>query len=45
MPDNSGRIHLYSDTNEFAMDSALYQIQNGQPRLIADDSKTMPTAA
>ena len=29
MPDTTGRLHLYSDTNKFATGSALYQIQNG----------------
>ena len=35
MPNNTGRFHLYSDTSNFAMGSALYQIQNGKPKLIA----------
>ena len=34
MPDNVGRFQLYSDTSKYAMRSALYQIQNGKPRLI-----------
>ena len=29
LPDNKGRFHLYSDTSEFVIGSALYQIQNG----------------
>ena len=33
------------NTSKFATDSALYQIQNGQPRLIAYASKRMPEAA
>ena len=33
------------DTSKFATGSALYQIQNGQPRLIAYASKRMPEAA
>ena len=36
---------MYSDTSKFATGSALYQIQNGQPRLIAYASKRMPGAA
>ena len=36
---------MYSDTSKFATGSALYQIQNGQPRLIAYASKRMPEAA
>ena len=35
LPDSKGRFHLYSDTSKFAMGSALYQIQNGKPKLIA----------
>ena len=35
MPDELGRFHLYSDTTKYAMDSTLYQIQNGQPKLMA----------
>ena len=38
-PDNRGRHHLYSDTSKFATGSALYQIQNGKPKLIAYASK------
>ena len=36
---------MYSDTSRFATGSALYQIQNGQPKLIAYVSKRMPEAA
>ena len=42
LPDRHGRFQLYSDTSKFATGSALYQIQNGQPRLIAYASKRMP---
>ena len=35
LPDGKGRFHLYSDTSKHAMDSALYQIQNGKPKLKA----------
>ena len=39
MPNCEGRFHLYSDTSKFAAGSALYQIQNGKPKLIAYASK------
>ena len=45
LPDRQGRFQLYSDTSKFATGSALYQVQNGQPRLIAYASKRMPEAA
>ena len=38
-------FQLYSDTSKFATGSALYQIQNEQPRLITYVSKRMPEAA
>ena len=41
----TGRFHLYSDTSKFATGSALYQIQNGKPKLIAYASKRLPEAA
>ena len=41
----TGRFHLYSDTSKFATGSALYQIQNGKPKLIAYASKRLPKAA
>ena len=43
--DRHGWFQLYSDTSKFATGSVLYQIQNGQPRLIAYASKRMPEAA
>ena len=43
--DNRGRFHLYSDTIKCATGSALYQIQNGKPKLIAYASKRLPEAA
>ena len=43
--DRKWRFQLYSDTSKFATGSALYQIQNGQPKLIAYTSKRMPEAA
>ena len=45
MPNTTGRFHLYSDTSKFATGSTLYQIQNGQPKLIAYASKRLPEAA
>ena len=45
LPDSKGRFHLYSDTSKHATDSALYQIQNGRPKLIAYSSKRLPEAA
>ena len=45
MPDKIGRFQLYSDTSKYATGSALYQIQNGKPKLIADVSKRLPEAA
>ena len=45
MPNKTGRFHLYSDTSNFATSSALYQIQNGKPKLIAYASKRLPEAA
>ena len=44
MPNKTGRFHLYSDTSKFANGSALYQIQNGKPKLIAYVSKRLPAA-
>ena len=45
LPDKKGRFQLYSDTSKFAMGSALYQIQNGKPKLIAYVSKRLPDTA
>ena len=45
MPDKRGRFILYSDTSKHATRSALYQVQDGNPRLIAYVSKRMPEAA
>ena len=44
MPNQEGRFHLYSNTSKFAAGSALYQIQNGKPKLIAYSSKILPEA-
>ena len=40
-----GRFLLYSDTSKCATGSALYQIQNGKPKLIAYAGKRLPEAA
>ena len=45
MPDKRGRFLLYSDTSKYATGSALYQVQNGKPKLIAYASKRMAEAA
>ena len=45
MPDKVGRFQLYSDTSKYARGGALYQIQNGKPKLIAYSSKRLPEAA
>ena len=45
MPDRKGRFILYSDTSKTATGSALYQFQDGKPRLIAYVSKRKPEAA
>ena len=44
MPNTTGRFHLYSDTSKFTTGSAPYQIQNGQPKLIAYAIKRLPEA-
>ena len=44
MPNCEGRFHLYSDMSIFSTGSALYQIQNGKPKLIAHESKRLPKA-
>ena len=45
MPNKTGKFHLYSDISKFATGSALYQIQNGKPKLIVYASKRLPEAA
>ena len=44
MPNKTGRFCLYLDTCKSATGSALYQIQNGKPKLIAYMSKRLPEA-
>ena len=41
MPNHESRFHLYPDMSKFATESALYQIQNGKPKLIAYASKRL----
>ena len=45
IPNNDGRFHLYSDMSKVAIGSALYQIQNEKPKLIAYASKRLHEAA
>ena len=45
MPNKTGGFHLYSDTSKFVTGSALYQIQNGKPKLMAYVSKRLLEAA
>ena len=45
MPDKIERFQLHSDTSKYTRGSALYQIQNGKPKLIAYASKRLPEAA
>ena len=45
LPENKGGFQLYSATSKFGTGSALYQIQNGKPKLIAYVSKRLPEAA
>ena len=45
MPVKRGRFLLDSDTSKCATGSALYQVQDGKPKLIAYVSKRMPEAA
>ena len=44
MPNTTGRFHLYSDTSIYATGSALYQTQNGKPKLITYASNRLPEA-
>ena len=45
LPDKKRRFQSYSDTNKFVTGSAFYQVQNGQPKLIAYVSNRMPEVA
>ena len=42
---SKGRSHLYSDTSKCAIGSALYQIQNRKPKLIAYTRRRLPEGA
>ena len=44
LPNSTGRFHLHSETSKSAMGSALYQIQNGKPKLLAYASKRLQEA-
>ena len=44
LPTGTGRYILYSDTSKTRAGSALWQIQNGSPRLIGYGSKSLPKA-
>ena len=44
LPDNKGRIYLYSDNCKFPTGSTLYQIQNCKPKLRAYAIKRMSEA-
>ena len=44
IPNRQGRFHLYPDTSKFAVGSALYQIQDGKPKLNVYASKRIPEA-
>ena len=44
LPTSNGRYILYSDTSKTHAGSALWQIQNGKPRLIGYGSKSLPKA-
>ena len=45
LPNTTGSFHFYSDTSNLATKSALYQIQNGKPKLVAYASKRLQEAA
>ena len=45
MPNKVRGFQLYSDTSKCAMGSALYQTQNGKPKMITYASKRLPETA
>ena len=45
MPDKRGRFLFYSDTSKYATGSALHQVQNRKPKLIAYVNKRISEAA
>ena len=44
LPTTTGRFVLYSDTSHRHSGSSMWQMQNGQPKLIGYSSKTLPKA-
>ena len=42
LPNSTGRFHSYSDTSKFTKGSALNQIQNRKPKLIAYAGTRLP---
>ena len=44
LPTTIGRFVLYSDTSRRHAGSSMWQMQNGQPKLIGYSSKTLPKA-
>ncbi len=44
LPTKEGRFILYTDTSRTHAGSALWQVQEGQPKLIGYASKSLPTA-
>ena len=44
LPTTTGRFVLYSDTSRRHASSSMWQMQNGQPKLIGYSSKTLPKA-
>ena len=45
LPNKIGRFILYTDTSKTHAGSALWQVQEGTPRLLGYSSKSLPTAA
>ena len=44
LPTSTGRYILYSDTSKLHTGCALWQVQNGKPRLVGYSSKSLPKA-
>jgi hypothetical protein len=44
MPNSTGKFILYSDTSKKAAGGSLFQIQHGEEKLIAYNSKYLPPA-
>ena len=45
MPRSQGLLRLYSDTSRVATGASLWQVQDGEERLIAYHSKALPASA